>query len=126
MPESRARSRKYALTVIVAVVILLVPLGWSLASTLVFRGLGARNVYLERPDPRHPRCVRDTSYMRYHHWELLTQVRDEVMRAGKRGIIGLIGLNKCRECHTSRKNFCNHCHDAVNLYPFCFGCHYYP
>jgi hypothetical protein len=83
---------------------------------------------LERPDPQYELCAgdRDASYMRYHHWEVLTQVRDDVMRHGERGVIGLDGLNRCRECHTSRVRFCNHCHDAVNLYPECFGCHYYP
>ena len=61
--------------------------------------------------------------MRRHHWELLRGVREEIVRYGKRGEIG---LDRCRECHTSRERFCNVCHDAVSLTPDCFDCHYYP
>jgi hypothetical protein len=110
----------------IPIVVILFPVAYSLLGGVVPRGESAVHASLEMPDPQHESCVRDTMFMRYHHWELLTQVRDEVMRHGKRGSIGLIGLNRCRECHTSRENFCNHCHDAVNLYPTCWGCHYYP
>ena len=37
-----------------------------------------------------------------------------------------ITFHECTKCHTSRVRFCNRCHEAVNLYPDCFGCHYYP
>ncbi|MFC2085001.1 cytochrome C, partial [Bacteroidota bacterium] len=68
-------------------------------------------------------CVRETEYMRHHHWELLRTIREEVVRYGKRGEIN---LKKCQECHTSRERFCNKCHDAVSMKPDCYGCHYYP
>ena len=79
--------------------------------------------FLERPDEKYKECVRDTEFMRLHHWELLRAVREEVVRYGHRGDIG---ISKCRECHVSREGFCNRCHNSVNLYPDCFGCHYYP
>jgi len=126
MSETREQSRRGSYLVGAAIVVLLVPLGFSLVSALIPREAGAGHAFLERPDPKYERCVEATTYMRYHHWELLTRVRDSVMRAGKRRVIGVIGLNRCRECHTSRKNFCDHCHNTVNLYPPCFGCHYYP
>jgi hypothetical protein len=61
--------------------------------------------------------------MRFYHMNLLKDIRDEFVRDGKRGEIGLY---TCKECHTSRADFCNKCHNAVALYPDCYGCHYYP
>jgi hypothetical protein len=128
MSKRPQRWRKNVLFVIVAVIILLIPIGYSVVAAIAPTGGRTVQMMLERPDPQYTECAggRDASYMRYHHWEVLTQVRDDVMRRGERSIIGLDGLNRCRECHTSREAFCNHCHDAVNLYPECFGCHYYP
>ena len=80
-------------------------------------------LFLERPDPKYTSCVKDTEYMRYHHWELLRGIREEIVRYGIRGEVNLA---RCRDCHTSRETFCNRCHDAVSLTPDCFGCHYYP
>ena len=117
--------RANRLLVVVPVVLMLLPLGYSLV-TPIFAREGTGAAFLERPDPVHESCVEDTTYMRLHHWELLTHVRDEVMRDGQRGIIGVIGLNRCRECHTSRERFCNRCHNEVDLNIDCFGCHYYP
>jgi len=62
-------------------------------------------------------------YMPYHHWTLLREVRNEVVRDGVRGEIS---LDRCRGCHPGRERFCNRCHEAVSLAPDCFGCHYYP
>ena len=61
--------------------------------------------------------------MRFHHWELLRLTREEVVRYGIRGDVG---LNRCGECHTSRERFCDRCHEATSLHPDCWGCHYYP
>jgi hypothetical protein len=110
-------------TVGIPVVILLIPLGYSIVSPLVAQERRADRPFLERPDPQYEACLRDTTYMRHHHWELLRTVREEVVRYGVRGDVGLM---KCKECHTSRERFCNRCHDAVSLYPDCFDCHYYP
>ena len=108
---------------ILPVLLVLLPLGYSVVSSVVPPDTRAAEPFLERPDAKYDRCVKDTTYMRFHHWELLRDIRKEVVRYGERGDIG---LNKCRECHTSRENFCNRCHDAVSLHPDCFGCHYYP
>jgi hypothetical protein len=83
----------------------------------------AGETFLELPAEPNSGCVRETEYMRYHHWELLWEVRDEFVRVGRRGDISLA---KCRECHPNRERFCNQCHRAVSLQPDCFGCHYYP
>jgi len=105
------------------VLIILLPLAISIVSSFIGREAAASPGFLERPDAKHKSCVRETTYMRYHHWELLREIREEVVRYGKRGEIG---LNKCKECHTSRERFCNQCHNAVSLFPDCFDCHYYP
>jgi hypothetical protein len=107
----------------IPIVLVLIPLGYSIVSPLFAGDARAVDVFLERPDPRHESCVRDTTYMRFHHWELLRATREAVVRYGIRGDVG---LKKCGECHTSRERFCDRCHDAVSMSPDCYGCHYYP
>lgn len=123
MSETAPRSNRRSLAVAIVVVVLLLPFAYSLVSPLFARADVPEGVFLEPVDPRHESCVEDTAYMRYHHWELLRQIREEVVRDGIRGDVG---LKTCRECHTSRERFCNQCHNAVSLYPDCYGCHYYP
>lgn len=123
MPETPPRRRRSALFVAVPVLILLLPIAYSLVSALFAQERVPSPAFLEMPDAKYENCVRDTTYMRYHHWELLRAVREEVVRYGERGDVG---LHKCMECHKSRERFCNRCHNAVSLYPDCFGCHYYP
>ena len=108
---------------LILVMLLLVPLGYSIVSRLIPRGAESAGPFLEMPDPEYQNCVRDTVYMRSHHWELLRGVREEVVRYGIRGEIL---LSNCQECHESREQFCNKCHDAVSLTPDCFDCHHYP
>ncbi|MEE9443195.1 MAG: hypothetical protein V3V99_11085 [candidate division Zixibacteria bacterium] len=109
--------------IVIPLIIILIPFVYSLVSFVVAKATEPVPPLLERPDPQYEKCVKDTDYMRYHHWELLRAVREEVVRYGKRGEIG---LNGCRECHTSRERFCDKCHNAVSLTPNCFGCHNYP
>ena len=103
--------------------LLVLPLAYSVVSHLVARATVAPAGLLERPDPEHERCLEDTAYMRFHHWELLRRVREEVVRYGARGEVG---LKRCMECHKSRERFCDRCHESVSLSPDCFGCHHYP
>ena len=117
-----AETGQARLAIIVAVLIL-VPLGFSFVAQVSQTGTESSDDFLEKPDPQYEECVRETEYMRFHHWELLRGVREEVVRYGIRGDIG---LSKCSECHTSRERFCDKCHEATSLTPDCFGCHYYP
>ena len=123
MPETPKTSSKTALLMVVIAVVLLSPFAYSVVSSLFAQGAERPDVFLEKPDPEHEKCVRETTYMRYHHWELLREIREEVVRYGKRGEVGLF---MCKDCHTSRERFCNRCHNAVSAYPDCYGCHYYP
>jgi hypothetical protein len=106
--------------ILIAVVIVLLPFGLSLAGT-VFGG--GEEPFLVMPDEKHKACVRDTETMRLRHMYILKEIRDEVIRDGIRGDLK---LETCAECHTSRAEFCDRCHHHVNLEPDCFGCHYYP
>jgi hypothetical protein len=109
--------------VAIAIIAMVIPLGYSLADRFLRDVSAVPAPFLERPAAKYEKCVRDTEYMRFHHMELLRQIREEVIREGRRG---QIGLNTCRECHTNRSTFCNRCHEAVSLNVDCFGCHYYP
>ena len=120
--ESRSGGRQTVLTVVLVLIVLL-PFGYSLVSG-VFAGPGEpEEPFLERPAPEHENCIRDTEYMRYHHWELLRAEREKVVRYGIRGSDG---LKNCMDCHTSRENFCEKCHIAASVWADCWGCHYYP
>jgi len=120
--DNRSRGGRALIASILAL-IMFAPLACYLARGAVSLG-DQRQPLLERPDRRYKQCIGEgTRYMRYHHWELLRGVREEVVRYGNRG---QIGLHSCRICHTSREQFCDKCHDAVSLKPDCFGCHYYP
>jgi hypothetical protein len=116
-------SSKSAYLALAAILIVLFPLGYSVASSLFSQGADPSGLFLERPDAVHESCVRETEFMRFHHWELLRGIREEVVRYGIRGEVG---LHNCRDCHESRERFCNRCHEAVSLFPDCFDCHYYP
>lgn len=117
------RANIYVIAVAIPILVILSPLGYSVVSYVFAQDTQDDRPFLERPDPKYENCVRDTEFMRHHHWELLRGIREEVVRYGKRGEVG---LSKCRECHTSRERFCNECHDAVSMKTDCFGCHYYP
>ena len=108
---------------LIPILIILCPLLYSLFSFISAKGDQVSEPFYERPDAKYIECVRETEYMRHHHWELLRAVREDVVRYGKRGEISLKG---CQKCHTSRETFCNRCHEAVSMYPDCYGCHYYP
>ena len=112
-----------AVTAIILVILIFLPLAYSVASHVLAQTERNEELFLQMPDPQYKNCVRETDYMRYHHWELLRGIREEVVRYGIRGDVG---LGMCKNCHTSREQFCNKCHDAVSMTPDCFGCHYYP
>lgn len=111
------------IVVAIPILIILFPLGYNVVGSVFSQGTQKAQPFIERPDEKYKKCVRDTTYMRFHHMALLKGIRDEIVREGKRGEIR---LNNCRECHTSRERFCSQCHSAVNLNLNCFDCHYYP
>lgn len=124
------RKNGRSLGVIVPLLLIVLPFVYSVADALFAE---EPEVVIEVPEGE---CVRDTEYMRYHHMNLLLEIRDEVQRDGarKRAVgmsvcypeEGETECHICRDCHANRAQFCNQCHNAVNLTPDCFGCHYYP
>jgi len=68
------------------------------------------------------RCVRDPIWMRQNHRIFLRELRDRTVRERIRSEIT---LRSCSQCHKDKTQFCDKCHDAVNLRPDCFDCHAY-
>ena len=102
--------------------VILVPFILSIAN-YVLGGEAAASPFLDEPIEKYKDCVEDTEYMRFHHMDMLREIRSQVVRDGKRQEIT---FDTCRECHPKRDTFCNRCHDAASVRLDCFGCHYYP
>ena len=100
-------------------VIILLPVALSILKPL---WAAEPEVFLEAPDARWEACVRDVEYMRFHHMDLLKEVRSDVIRKGLKGGITLVG---CGECHHNREQFCDRCHEKASVSLDCFGCHFY-
>ena len=122
--------RTRTLVVAIPVVILLLPIGYGVADTLLGTH-GEDAAFLAKPDTDSPTCIEVegvpadevNAYMRFQHWRVLRQIREDVVRDGKRGDNG---LRHCRDCHTYRGPFCDRCHRPAGVHPDCWGCHYYP
>lgn len=110
-----------------AVVILLLPLAYSVVWFALSLGATGAEPFLASPDTAQgDRCIIRSAYQlnpRFHHMVLLKQLRNEAVREGIRGEVG---FGTCQQCHTSKEQFCNQCHRAVNLNVDCYRCHYYP
>ena len=92
------------------------------------------------PNPEKPAkelnvtvCVEDTQFMRTSHMQLLSDWRDQVLRDGDRKPIVVAGKeydkslqNTCMKCHTSKKKFCDECHNYASVAPYCWDCHIQP
>jgi hypothetical protein len=92
------------------------------------------------PDIKYPEnydeCIMDKEYMNSYHMDLLNEWRDMVVRDdiryftkdGKTFMIdgkpAEMSLTKtCLNCHTEKKDFCDQCHNYLNVYPYCWDCH---
>ncbi len=109
------------LPAVIAVVVLLCPIGYSAVAALF--GGGGDSTFLAAPENAEQGCIRPIEYMRFRHMDLLTEMRDAGVRHGARREVT---FTDCTVCHASREEFCDRCHDAVNLVPDCFECHFYP
>lgn len=84
--------------------------------------------------PEQKTCIEDTEFMRANHMRLLDEWRDQALRAenreyisalnGKRWTISL--QNTCMKCHNNYADFCERCHVANSVYPYCWTCHIIP
>jgi hypothetical protein len=82
---------------------------------------------------REKQCVEPTPYMRSSHMKLLETWRDEVVRQGNRIYKSTSGKeyvmsleSTCMKCHTSKAQFCDRCHNYLNVSPNCWDCHIAP
>jgi len=118
--ERMLNKNKSLIVLVVLAVIVLLPIGYYAVSDAFPK---STDDFLEKPDPKYQECVDRTEYMRFHHMDLLKEIREKVVREG---IKQDVTFADCKECHINRSSFCDRCHLIVNLYPDCFGCHDYP
>jgi hypothetical protein len=79
-------------------------------------------------------CVEPKAFMRGEHMVLLNDWRDGVVRdayrmykstaTGKPFPMSI--QNGCMKCHSSKKKFCDECHNYLAVKPFCWDCHIQP
>jgi hypothetical protein len=87
---------------------------------------------LQLPDDA-TECIEPTEWMRANHMELLDTWRDMSTRdrltqyTSSTGKTMEISLQKtCMDCHTSKTEFCDKCHDQAAVSPYCWDCHIAP
>ncbi|MEW6607796.1 MAG: sulfate reduction electron transfer complex DsrMKJOP subunit DsrJ [bacterium] len=75
-------------------------------------------------------CVKPKDVMRTEHMKLLHEWREAVIRHGNRevGIIDGVRYEKslqktCMKCHSNKADFCDRCHNYVDVQPNCWNCH---
>lgn len=78
-------------------------------------------------------CIESVEYMRAEHMQLLNTWRDKVVRDGMRVYTATNGKewnmslqNTCMDCHANKEEFCDKCHDANSVSPYCWTCHIAP
>lgn len=78
-------------------------------------------------------CIENTQWMKGNHMQLLNDWRNEVVRYQNRVYTAEDGKeynislqNTCMECHTSKANFCDRCHNYAGAQPYCWTCHVAP
>ncbi|MBW1708528.1 MAG: sulfate reduction electron transfer complex DsrMKJOP subunit DsrJ [Deltaproteobacteria bacterium] len=75
-------------------------------------------------------CVEEISYMTSSHMQLLNDWRTSVVRdtnriyKNKKGKTFSMSLtNTCLDCHSSKADFCDKCHNYLAVVPYCWECH---
>ncbi len=78
-------------------------------------------------------CVESKDFMKAEHMQLLNHWRDAAVRDGNRVYVGFDGKrynislqNTCMHCHSNKKEFCDTCHNYMDVKPYCWDCHFVP
>jgi|SRR5208283_2500691 len=78
-------------------------------------------------------CVESKEFMKAEHMQLLNNWRDAAVRDGNRIYVGADGKqynislqNTCMHCHSNKKEFCDSCHNYMDVKPYCWDCHIAP
>ena len=90
-----------------------------------------------RPNPQilpNGNCVESKDFMLSSHMDLLNTWRDQVVRQDRRIYVStldgkehLMSLSKtCLGCHTNKTQFCDECHNYMDVRPYCWECHVEP
>lgn len=88
---------------------------------------------LAKPEGDH--CIEDADWMEANHMDLLFEMRTKTIREpGGRyyesktypGEIYEGTTHQCFECHTSKADFCDKCHEYNGVKPYCWECHNTP
>ena len=93
-------------------------------------GVTTKGPELARPATAR-QCVASTEFMRSSHMLLLIEMRDQMVRRGNPVYVGAGGSSytisltgTCLEqCHGSKTEFCDRCHDYAGVSPGCWSCH---
>jgi hypothetical protein len=77
-----------------------------------------------------PECIESRAYMQANHMQLLDEWRDAVVREGSTTFINSTGQpfemsldETCLDCHSNRTEFCDTCHEFMDVKPYCWDCH---
>ena len=82
---------------------------------------------------KEKQCVEPTEYMSGNHMKLLVEWRTLVVRDGVTTYVSTSGkeykislVNTCLDCHKSKSDFCDRCHDYAATQIDCWACHQAP
>jgi hypothetical protein len=88
------------------------------------------------PDLQYPtdgsKCVAEKEHMRAFHMDILDDWRNKVVREDIRyteinGKKVEMSLSKtCLGCHSNKEQFCDRCHNYLDVSPYCWDCHITP
>jgi hypothetical protein len=78
-------------------------------------------------------CVESKEFMRIEHMQLLDDWRNSVVRKNNRTYIAHNGkehnmslTDTCLKCHSNKTEFCDQCHNYLEVTPTCWNCHIVP
>ncbi|MBA4392017.1 MAG: menaquinol oxidoreductase [Desulfobacca sp.] len=118
--------------IIVFVILVTFPLWYNLGKAVA------------KPDPKidtpviqqmpEKQCIEPKEAMKTTHMKILDEWRNDVVRADyKRQYTGTNGKvfekslqNGCMKCHSNKTQFCDQCHNYMQVKPFCWDCHIAP
>jgi len=106
-------------------------------SPLIFNAMSSTSAEppeLVPPPNGTQQCVMPTEWMRSSHMNLLDQWREDAVRRGDRDfVIEATGETvtksltlTCMDCHSNKSEFCDRCHDYLEVAPYCWDCHVAP
>ncbi len=116
------------------VVLLIAAFLAAMFSPLIYNAWAGSLNYVPKLEKPQGECIEDANWMAANHMLLLKEWRGRLREAAQYGMIYYnskgkpfyISINTCWSCHTSKKDFCDKCHNFVGIQPECWDCHYTP